>query len=263
VADASRVVHSGAVRGCQTRDLYGFVADAAGRRSHALAEEGRVAHPYRGDAGAGADVRARRAQRRRAALPRPGGVAEGRLRLWQLARLLDIYYAACEVLRTREDIRDLTVAYLDRVALDNVRHVELFFDPQTHTARGVSIGTVIEGICDGLAVGSARHGISSYLIPNFLRHLSAEDAMRTLEDALPYRDRIRGWGLDSSEVGAPPSKFAEVFRAAQGYGFHTVMHAGEEGPPESSATPLRPCVLASLAAHNRRRRSSHSGPNNR
>ena len=149
-----------------------------------------------------------------------------------LQDFLDLYYAACGVLRTREDFRDLTVTYLDRVARDNVRHVELFFDPQTHTARGIPIGSVIEGISDGLGVGRERYGISSYLIPNFLRHLDAEDAMRTLEDALPYRDRIVGWGLDSAEVGNPPSRFAEVFRAAQGYGFHTVMHAGEEGPPE-------------------------------
>ena len=149
-----------------------------------------------------------------------------------LQDFLDLYYAACKVLRNRQDFRDLTVAYLDRAARDNVRHVELFFDPQTHTSRGIPIGTVIDGICDGLAVGSQRHGITSSLIPNFLRHVSAEDAMRTLEDALPYRDRIVAWGLDSSEIGNPPSKFAEVFRAAQRYGFHTVMHAGEEGPPQ-------------------------------
>ena len=150
----------------------------------------------------------------------------------RLQDFLDVYYAACQVLRTSSDFRDLTVAYLERAANDNVRHVELFFDPQTHTARGVPLATVIDGITDGLAVGRERHGITSYLIPNFLRHLSAEDAMRTLEDALPYRDRIVGWGLDSSELGNPPSKFVDVFRAAQAYGFHTVMHAGEEGPPE-------------------------------
>ena len=149
-----------------------------------------------------------------------------------LQDFLDIYYAACTVLQTREDFRDLTAAYLDRAAKDNVRHVELFFDPQTHTARGLPIDTVLEGISDGLAVGRERHGITSYLIPNFLRHLGAADAMRTLEDALPYRDRILGWGLDSAEVGNPPSKFAKVFRAVQDHGFRTVMHAGEEGPPE-------------------------------
>jgi adenine deaminase len=149
-----------------------------------------------------------------------------------LQDFLDIYYAACNVLRTREDFRDLTLSYLDRVVKDNVRHVELFFDPQTHTGRGIPIGTVIEGISDGLAVGRERHGITSYMIPNFLRHVDADDAMRTLEEALPYRDRIVGWGLDSSEIGNPPAKFADVFRAAQAYGFHTVMHAGEEGPPD-------------------------------
>ena len=102
-----------------------------------------------------------------------------------LQDFLDLYYAACKVLRNRQDFRDLTVAYLDRAARDNVRHVELFVDPQTHTSRGIAIGTVIDGICDGLAAGSQRHGITSSLIPNFLRHVSAEDAMRTLEDALP------------------------------------------------------------------------------
>ena len=173
------------------------------------------------------------AERNGSALPYPDLIsARTAYNFGSLQDFLDVYYAACEVLRTREDFRDLTVAYLDRVVKDNVRHVELFFDPQTHTAHGIPIGTVIEGISDGLAVGRECYGISSRLIPNLLRHLSAEDAMRTLEDALPYRDRILGWGLDSSEVDNPPSKFAEVFTAAQGYGFHTVIHAGEEGPPE-------------------------------
>ena len=149
-----------------------------------------------------------------------------------LQDFLDVYYAVCNVLQTREDFRDLTLAYLDRVSRDSVRHVELFVDPQTHTARGVSIGTVFEGIGDALAIGRETHGITSCLIPNFLRHLGAGEAMRTLEDALPYRDRIVGWGLDSSELGNPPSKFAEVFRAVHDHGFHIVMHAGEEGPPE-------------------------------
>jgi adenosine deaminase len=158
--------------------------------------------------------------------------AKAAYRFGSLQDFLDLYYAACDVLQTREDFRDLTVAYLDRVARDNVRHVELFFDPQTHTARGVALGTVIEGICDGLTSGRERTGISAYLIPNFVRHLSAEDAMRTLEESMPYRDRLIGWGLDSSELGNPPEKFADVFRSVREHGFRVVMHAGEEGPPE-------------------------------
>ena len=153
-------------------------------------------------------------------------------RFGSLQDFLDLYYAACNVLQTREDFRDLTLAYLDRAARDNVRHVELFFDPQTHTARGLALGTVIEGICDGLTIGRERTGISAYLIPNFVRHLSPEDAMKTLEESMPYRDRLIGWGLDSSELGNPPAKFAEVFRAVRAHGFHVVMHAGEEGPAE-------------------------------
>ena len=153
-------------------------------------------------------------------------------RFGSLQDFLDLYYAACNVLQTREDFRDLTLAYLDRAAGDNVRHVELFFDPQTHTARGLALGTVIEGICDGLTIGRERTGISAYLIPNFVRHLSPEAAMKTLEESMPYRDRLIGWGLDSSELGNPPAKFAELFRAVHANGFHVVMHAGEEGPAE-------------------------------
>lgn len=153
-------------------------------------------------------------------------------RFGSLQDFLDLYYAACNVLQTREDFRDLTLAYLDRAARDNVRHVELFFDPQTHTARGLALGTVIEGICDGLTIGRERTGISAYLIPNFVRHLSPDDAMKTLEESMSYRDRLIGWGLDSSELGNPPAKFAEVFRVVRAHGFHVVMHAGEEGPAE-------------------------------
>jgi adenosine deaminase len=151
-------------------------------------------------------------------------------RFGSLQDFLDLYYAGCNVLQTREDFRDLTLAYLVRAARDNVRHVELFFDPQTHTARGVALGTVIEGICDALTIGRERTGISAYLIPNFVRHLSADDAMKTLQESMPYRERLIGWGLDSSELGNPPAKFAEVFRAVRAHGFHVVMHAGEEGP---------------------------------
>jgi adenine deaminase len=149
-----------------------------------------------------------------------------------LQDFLDLYYAACNVLQTREDFRDLTLAYLERARRDNVRHVELFFDPQTHTARGVAMGTVVEGICDGITIGRERTGISVYLLPNFVRHLSADHAMKTLRESMPYRDRLLGWGLDSSEVGNPPEKFADVFRVVRDEGYHVVMHAGEEGPAE-------------------------------
>lgn len=150
----------------------------------------------------------------------------------QLQDFLDIYYAACDVLRTREDFRDLTVAYLERAAADNVRHVEVFCDPQTHTARGVSMDTVIGGVGAGLDEGLDRLGISSHLIICFLRHLSSHEALQTLEDALPFSDRWIGVGLDSSERGNPPSKFDEVYARAGQLGKHRVGHAGEEGPPE-------------------------------
>jgi adenosine deaminase len=149
-----------------------------------------------------------------------------------LQSFLDIYYAGAEALITDEDFYDLTWAYLERAALDNIRHVEIFFDPQTHTDRGVSFATVVEGICGALFEGKSRLGITSRLIVCFLRHLSADAAMQTLESALLYKDRIDAVGLDSSEVGHPPSKFVQVFDRARAEGFLTVAHAGEEGPPE-------------------------------
>ena len=148
-----------------------------------------------------------------------------------LQDFLDIYYQGADVLRTRADFRDLAVAYFDRAAADNVRHAEIFFDPQTHTDRGIDIGVVIDGLSDGLADAEARHGISASLILCFLRHLSEEAAFATLEAATPYLDRIAGVGLDSSEVGHPPEKFARVFAAAADKGLKLVAHAGEEGPP--------------------------------
>jgi adenosine deaminase len=149
-----------------------------------------------------------------------------------LQSFLDIYYAGAEALITDEDFYDLTWAYLERAALDNIRHAEIFFDPQTHTDRGVSFATVVEGICGALFEGKSRLGITSRLIVCFLRHLSADAAMQTLESALLYKDRIDAVGLDSSEVGHPPSKFVQVFDRARAEGFLTVAHAGEEGPPE-------------------------------
>ena len=148
-----------------------------------------------------------------------------------LQSFLDIYYAGAQVLRMKQDFYDLTWAYLERAAQDNVRHVEIFFDPQTHTDRDVSFATLIDGIYGALRDGESKLGITFGLIMCFLRHLSASDAMATLEEALPYKTRIYGVGLDSSEVGHPPSKFVDVFDRARDEGFLTVAHAGEEGPP--------------------------------
>lgn len=149
-----------------------------------------------------------------------------------LQEFLDLYYEGMSVLQTRRDFRELTYAYLARVAKDNCRHVEIFFDPQGHTERGVAFADVIEGISDGLEAGRSEFGISSHLIMCFLRHLSEQEAFDTLEAAMPYKERILGVGLDSSEVGHPPSKFAGVFAKAKEAGFKLVAHAGEEGPPE-------------------------------
>ena len=149
-----------------------------------------------------------------------------------LQSFLDIYYAGCRVLVTEQDFYDLTAAYLARVADQGVRHAEIFFDPQTHTDRGIALGTVIEGITGALADGQRDHGITSRLIMCFLRDLSAESAMATLDAAKPYRDCIIAVGLDSAEVDNPPSKFAKVFERARAEGYLAVAHAGEEGPPE-------------------------------
>ena len=148
-----------------------------------------------------------------------------------LQSFLDLYYAGCQVLLKEQDFYELTSAYLSRAAGQGIRHAEIFFDPQTHTDRGVPFETVIGGIHRALEDGRDRLQITSGLIPCFLRHLSAESAMQTLEEALPYRDWILGVGLDSSEVGHPPSKFRTVFDRAREAGLHTVAHAGEEGPP--------------------------------
>ncbi len=150
----------------------------------------------------------------------------------QLQDFLDIYYAGANVLQTQEDFRDLALAYFDRIAKDNVRHAEIFFDPQTHTDRGIAFGVVIEGLLDGMRIAEEQHGITSKLILCFLRHLDEEAAFATLAAAEPYLDRIAGVGLDSSEVGHPPSKFAGVFAAARAKGLKLVAHAGEEGPPD-------------------------------
>ncbi len=149
-----------------------------------------------------------------------------------LQSFLDIYYQGMNVLRTEEDFYDLTMAYLRRVAAENVQHAEIFFDPQGHTERGVAFETALNGIVRGLDNGEAKLGVTSKLIMCFLRHLSEESAFETLRQALPYKDKIIGVGLDSSEVGHPPAKFARVFAEAKKEGFLLCAHAGEEGPPE-------------------------------
>ena len=149
-----------------------------------------------------------------------------------LQDFLDIYYQGMNVLRHEQDFYDLTWAYLERMAQQNVQHVEIFFDPQGHTERGVGFSTVLDGISRALEDGRKKLGVTSHIIMCFLRHLSEESAMKTLEEALPYKSRILGVGLDSSEVGHPPSKFARVFDKARKEGFLIVAHAGEEGPPE-------------------------------
>lgn len=148
-----------------------------------------------------------------------------------LQDFLDIYYQGMSVLLEEQDFYDLTWAYLERAHADNVRHVEIFFDPQGHTERGVAFETVLNGIERALKDGEARLEISFRLIMCFLRHLSEEDAFTTLEQALPHLERIHGVGLDSSEVGHPPSKFQRVFARARELGLHVTAHAGEEGPP--------------------------------
>ena len=150
----------------------------------------------------------------------------------ELQDFLDIYYQGMGVLITEHDFYDLTYAYLKRVASDNVVHVEIFFDPQGHTERGIAFDTVMRGITRALADGEREFGISSHLIMCFLRHLDEVDALKTFEQSAPWRDHIIGVGLDSSELGHPPSKFERVFKKAKAAGLKCVAHAGEEGPPE-------------------------------
>ncbi|MGW0549427.1 adenosine deaminase [Streptomyces altiplanensis] len=148
-----------------------------------------------------------------------------------LQSFLDLYYALMAVLRTEDDFDRLADAYLARAAGQGVRHAEIFFDPQAHTARGVEIGTVVEGLARALDRSEERHGISTQLIMCFLRDQSAESALETLDAAKPYLHRITAVGLDSAEAGNPPSKFREVYEAAAALGLRKVAHAGEEGPP--------------------------------
>ncbi|MFK5881235.1 MAG: adenosine deaminase [Sulfurospirillum sp.] len=146
-----------------------------------------------------------------------------------LQSFLDIYYAGASVLITQEDFYDLTWAYLLKCKEQNIVHVEIFFDPQTHTSRGIAFGDVLEGIHRALNDADEELGISSFLIMSFLRHLSEEEAIETLKKSLPYKYFIKGVGLDSSELGNPPSKFQKVFQMAKNAGYECVAHAGEEG----------------------------------
>lgn len=149
-----------------------------------------------------------------------------------LQDFLDIYYAGASVLLTARDFHDLATAYFDRAAADGVTHAEIFFDPQTHTDRGVPFDVVMEGLLSAIAEARTKHGMSVLLIMCFLRHLDEESAFATLRSAEKWLGHLAGVGLDSSELGHPPSKFARVFAAAGSAGLKRVAHAGEEGPPE-------------------------------
>jgi adenosine deaminase len=155
-----------------------------------------------------------------------------------LQSFLDVYYAGASVLLTADDFHAMAMAYYRRAAADHVVHAELFFDPQTHTARGVPIGTVLDGLWRAREEAARTLGVTSELILCFLRHLSEDEAMATLEAALPWRERFVGVGLDSSERGHPPEKFARVFARAAALGLRRVAHAGEEGPPAYVASAL-------------------------
>ncbi|WP_024537044.1 adenosine deaminase [Comamonas badia] len=148
-----------------------------------------------------------------------------------LQSFLDLYYQGAGVLQKEQDFYDLALSYLARVATENVVCAEIFFDPQTHTARGVAMETVVHGLARACRDAQARHGISARLILSFLRHLSEREAFETLEQALPLREHFIAVGLDSSELGHPPEKFERVFARCRELGFHIVAHAGEEGPP--------------------------------
>ncbi len=168
-------------------------------------------------------------------IPLPYGSAEAARAAYKFSDLqsfLDLYYAGCSVLRDRRDFYALAMAYFTRAHADNVVHAELFFDPQTHTARGIPLEVVISGLRDAMEDALRRYGLSSELILCFLRHLPEADALATLDAALPFRSDITGVGLDSGERGNPPSKFERVFARARALGLRAVAHAGEEGPAD-------------------------------
>jgi adenosine deaminase len=149
-----------------------------------------------------------------------------------LQSFLDIYYQGAQVLLTENDFYQMTWAYLQKAAEQNVRHAEIFFDPQTHTDRGIKFETVLQGISMALSDAEQQLGLSSKLIMCFLRDLGSTEALKTLEQALPFKGYIAGVGLDSAELGHPPDAFKHVFDLARQHGFKAVAHAGEEGPPE-------------------------------
>jgi adenosine deaminase len=153
-------------------------------------------------------------------------------RFSRLQDFLDIYYQGAQVLRTEEDFRDLALAYFTRAAADNVRHAEVFFDPQAHTERGIPFAVVMEGLLGGMREAQARYGVTSKLILCFMRHLDESSALDALTAAEPWLGEIEAVGLDSSELGHPPSKFERAFARAAAMGLKRVAHAGEEGPPE-------------------------------
>ncbi len=172
------------------------------------------------------------AERNGLPLPYPGvDEARAAYRFTSLQSFLDLYYHGASVLVTEEDFHDLAMAYLEKAHSQGVRRVEMFFDPETHTHRGVPFATVVGGLGAALAEAGERFGISSGLIMCFLRHLPPGDSLRVLEEAAPFRDAILGVGLDSSEVGHPPAHFAETFAGARDLGWRITAHAGEEGPP--------------------------------
>lgn len=172
------------------------------------------------------------AERNRLPLPYADAAElRARYRFHNLQSFLDVYFETMAVLRTEEDFADLASGYLGHARADGVRHAEIFFDPQAHIARGVPMATVVDGLWSVLARSEERYGITSRLIMCFLRDRSLASAMEALESALPYRDRIVAVGLDSAEVGHPPSQFVELFDRARREGFRCVAHAGEEGPP--------------------------------
>ena len=173
------------------------------------------------------------ARRNDIALPYPDVESVKRAYVFSdLQSFLDIYYQSCAVLVHEVDFFDLTMAYLQRAHAQGVRHAEIFFDPQTHTARGIAMGTVVAGIQRALTRGEQELAITSELILCFLRHLPQAEAMSTLEAALPYLEHLTGVGLDSGEAGNPPVKFKDVYDRARAEGLRAVAHAGEEGPPE-------------------------------
>jgi adenosine deaminase len=173
------------------------------------------------------------AKRNNVTLPYPNVEAlRAAYKFSRLQDFLDLYYQGMSVLLTEQDFHDLTAAYLDKVQTQGLRHAEIFFDPQGHLSRGIAFATVIGGIQRAIDEAKAAHGITAHLIMCFLRHLDETDAEKTLDMALAHKQSILGVGLDSSEVGHPPRKFARVFSRARAEGFRLVAHAGEEGPPD-------------------------------